>query len=203
MSHPDTHELTDFEDGTWTEVGQDVQSLPRVDGGKQAWLFLGSCFMLEALIWGTHSLRIATISNAYIFAGFPFSYGVFQLYYSTHEPFASQKSGIAAIGTTQTGVMYFSSPFVALLLQRWPQMARPAMCVAAVVMIVSLIAASFCNDVSGLIATQGVMYALGGLTLYFPSINYIDEWFHARKGMVGPVSPNQENIINSKDRRMV
>lgn len=27
-------------------------SLPPTDGGKDAWLFLLACFMLEALIWG-------------------------------------------------------------------------------------------------------------------------------------------------------
>jgi hypothetical protein len=29
-------------------------SLPPTDGGKDAWLFLLACFMLEALIWGTY-----------------------------------------------------------------------------------------------------------------------------------------------------
>jgi hypothetical protein len=32
--------------------------------------------------------------------GFPFSFGVFQEYYSNHEPFSSAPSGIATIGTT-------------------------------------------------------------------------------------------------------
>lgn len=27
-------------------------SLPRVDGGRRAWLFLAGSFMIEALIWG-------------------------------------------------------------------------------------------------------------------------------------------------------
>lgn len=27
-------------------------SLPRADGGKDAWLYLVSCFFVEALIWG-------------------------------------------------------------------------------------------------------------------------------------------------------
>lgn len=27
-------------------------SLPRADGGKQAWLFLAGCFVIEALVWG-------------------------------------------------------------------------------------------------------------------------------------------------------
>jgi hypothetical protein len=29
-------------------------SLPPTDGGKDAWLCLLACFMLEALIWGKH-----------------------------------------------------------------------------------------------------------------------------------------------------
>jgi hypothetical protein len=28
------------------------QQLPPMDGGKDAWLFLAACFMIEALIWG-------------------------------------------------------------------------------------------------------------------------------------------------------
>ena len=32
--------------------------------------------------------------------GFPFSYGVFQEYYSTHAPFSPEPSGIAAIGSS-------------------------------------------------------------------------------------------------------
>lgn len=31
---------------------EDTQGLPRVDGGKDAWLVLAGCFVLEALVWG-------------------------------------------------------------------------------------------------------------------------------------------------------
>jgi hypothetical protein len=30
----------------------DGSKLPRVDGGKDAWLFLVGCFVFEALVWG-------------------------------------------------------------------------------------------------------------------------------------------------------
>lgn len=30
----------------------DESSLPPVDGGKDAWLFLTACFVVEALVWG-------------------------------------------------------------------------------------------------------------------------------------------------------
>lgn len=31
---------------------QQQRQLPRADGGKDAWLFLAACFMIEGLIWG-------------------------------------------------------------------------------------------------------------------------------------------------------
>lgn len=49
--------------------------------------------------------------------------------------------------------------------------------------VLSMVAASFCNTVGGLLATQGVLYAIGGLTLYFPAMIFVDEWFIARKGL--------------------
>ena len=33
------------------ETGRE-QTLPRADGGKDAWLFLLGCFMIEFLVWG-------------------------------------------------------------------------------------------------------------------------------------------------------
>lgn len=30
----------------------DQEALPPADGGKEAWLFLAACFIIEALIWG-------------------------------------------------------------------------------------------------------------------------------------------------------
>ena len=33
-------------------------SLPRADGGTDAWLFLAGCFMIEALVWGELNLLL-------------------------------------------------------------------------------------------------------------------------------------------------
>jgi hypothetical protein len=59
---------------------EDGFSLPPTDGGKDAWLCLFACFMLEAMIWG-----------------FPSCYGVFQEYYATSDEFAGS-SNIAVVG---------------------------------------------------------------------------------------------------------
>src|ERR1700759_5282916 len=62
----------------------DAPRIPRADSGKDAWLFLAACFVLEALIWG-----------------FPFTFGVFQDHYSKHGPFKEQ-ANISVIGTCAT-----------------------------------------------------------------------------------------------------
>ncbi|KAK5146779.1 hypothetical protein LTR32_001692 [Rachicladosporium monterosium] len=148
------------------EEARDVATLPPVDGGRDAWLALAGAFTLEALVWG-----------------FPYCYGLFRTYYSMHEPFASQPAGIAAISTTATAIMFISAPLVALFVQRYPRLRRTSSLLGLVVTVASLLAASFCNSTAGLLATQGVLFAVGGLFLYFPAMYVIDEWFVARKGL--------------------
>lgn len=50
-------------------------------------------------------------------------------------------------------------------------------------MALSLIGASYCTSVAGLIATQGVLYGLGSILLYYPCNLFLDEWFVAKKGL--------------------
>lgn len=47
----------------------------------------------------------------------------------------------------------------------------------------AIVAASFATQVSHLILTQGVLYAIGGVMIYCPTIVFLDEWFVRRKGL--------------------
>ncbi|OLN81569.1 Monocarboxylate transporter 8 [Colletotrichum chlorophyti] len=145
--------------------GHEFSSLPPVDGGKQAWLFLAACFAVEMLVWG-----------------FPFAFGIFQNYYSTNPPFAGQ-SNIAVIGTCAMGIMYLSGPLVIGLLRLFPRHGRHAPILGLLIMCFSLAMSSFSSTVTHLIVTQGVFYAIGGAITYCPCILYLDEWFVRRKGM--------------------
>lgn len=49
--------------------------------------------------------------------------------------------------------------------------------------VLSLLAASFANNVTDLLLTQGAMYGIGGAFLYNPFVFYLDEWFVERKGL--------------------
>lgn len=44
---------TDLENGPLASTNvPGIGNNPRVDGGRDAWLFLAGCFVFEALIWG-------------------------------------------------------------------------------------------------------------------------------------------------------
>jgi hypothetical protein len=74
--------------------------------------------------------------------------------------------------------MYVSAPFWFIALKMNPRYRRPSIFVGFVIMIASLIGASFAKSVSQLIATQGVMYAIGASMHYYPLFIYLDEYVH-------------------------
>lgn len=145
--------------------GNDEFFLPEVDGGTAAWLFLAACFTVEALVWG-----------------FPFSFGVFQDYYTQLKPFSENPNGIAAIGTTATGVMYMAGLVLFPAYIVYPRLPNMLKWAGLPIMAAGLICASFCDSVLQLIATQGVVYAIGGSIVYYPTLVWLDEWFIQRKG---------------------
>jgi len=114
--------------------------------------------------------------------GFPISFGVFQDYYSTLPQFAGN-SNIALIGTLAQGLSYLGAPFSALLTKRFPRYHRQIIWLGWPICIGGLVAGSCAKTVNELILTQGVMYGVGFITLTYPIISMIDEWWIARKGM--------------------
>lgn len=106
-----------------------------------------------------------------------------QEYYSGVEAFSSSPSGIAAIGTTATGLMYLLMPAYFVVLQRWPALKLWSTWASVPIVAVALIGASFAQRVSHLIGCQGVLFAIGGNLVFTPTVTYLDEWFVKRKGL--------------------
>lgn len=184
------------------EVPEPESSLPPVDTGKDAWLFLVACWAVEALVFGeylpahSHSSSILTRAQP----GFGFSFGVFQDFYSNREPFA-HSGHIAVIGTTtmvsepeqlaslpqrligHQGTMYAGTPFVLVLCRLYPRRARWFTLTGLFITSLSMAISSSCNNVPQLIGTQGILFGIGGCFAYCPCVIYIDEWFARRKGL--------------------
>ncbi|KAE8336928.1 hypothetical protein BDV24DRAFT_141053 [Aspergillus arachidicola] len=139
--------------------------LPPVDGGKDAWLFLAAGFVMEALVWG-----------------FAFAYGIFQDFYSTHEPFKSS-GNTAMIGTCMMGVNYMISPLTFALLQGFPVLKRWCSPAGLLIMCLALVLSSFASNTTHLILTQGIAYGVGGNLAYSPMIIFMNEWFVHKRGL--------------------
>ncbi|KAI9037481.1 uncharacterized protein KD926_000276 [Aspergillus affinis] len=149
--------------GSNAELHED--NLPPVDRGRGAWGFLTACFMIEALIWG-----------------FTFSYGIFQDYYSTHEPFKSS-GDIAMVGTCAMGISYMLMPVAFILLQAVPRLKLWAAPLGFLIMCLALALSSFASNTTHLIVSQGVAYGIGASLAYAPTIVFMDDWFVQRKGL--------------------
>jgi hypothetical protein len=99
-NHHGKTDMADAEnDGAGTQDAR-FSDLPPVDRGHAAWLFLAGCYVMEALVFGMLTILIP-YNQILTMAGFGFSFGVLQDYYSTHAPFAGT-GNVATIGSITT-----------------------------------------------------------------------------------------------------
>lgn len=85
--------------------------------------------------------------------------------------------------TYSQGIMYLDLVLVFSVLKKWPSYQRYATVAGLLVMCLALALSSLSRNTGELIASQGVIYAIGGSFAYSPCILYMDEWFHKRKGL--------------------
>lgn len=85
--------------------------------------------------------------------------------------------------TELQGILYLSSPFTFALLSRYPHLRRWSGPLGLFITVVGFLSSSFANSIGGLVATQGVIAAIGGGLLYSPVTLYMDEWWVRRKGL--------------------
>ncbi|KAI1369312.1 major facilitator superfamily domain-containing protein [Xylaria arbuscula] len=124
----------------------------------------------------------ASISQLPIW-GFSMSYGVFQEYYLNNWTLAGSRDATGIIGTTSNGVVYLSIPILsALFTRRWARHRQTAALAGAVLAALSFVLSSLSQHVWHLIATQGVLAALGCALVYSPTTLSLGEWFSSATG---------------------
>ncbi|TAQ88874.1 hypothetical protein B7494_g2809 [Chlorociboria aeruginascens] len=144
----------------------EIPSLPPTDHGRQAYLVLAACTLIQAPIWG-----------------FSLSFGVFQEYYSSNATFSSSPGSIAIVGTTLNGLMYLMMPVSFTLLTRYPYIRPYTGLCGLFIMGTSFILSSFSTQFWQLFLTQGILCAIGCSLLFSPTSLYLDSWFVSRKGL--------------------
>ncbi|KAI8632440.1 major facilitator superfamily domain-containing protein [Xylariaceae sp. FL1651] len=147
----------------------------------------------------------ASISQLPIW-GFSMSYGVFQEYYLGHWTLAGSPDLTGIVGTTSNGVLYLSMPFLfAAFTRRWARRRQTAAVAGALLASISFILSSFSTHVWHLVATQGVLAALGCALVYSPTTLSLGEWFATataagktnRRAVAYGVTLSCKNVVGS------
>lgn len=134
-----------------------------------------------------------------MFAGFAMSYGVFQEDYNANWTLGGSRSLTGIIGTTSNGVMYLSMPFLfALFSRRWASKRRVAAFCGLVLACFGFVLSSYSTQVWHLVATQGVIVALGCALIYSPITLSLGEWFNTTNRAVAyAVVLSCKNVVGS------
>ncbi|EJT74170.1 hypothetical protein GGTG_08015 [Gaeumannomyces tritici R3-111a-1] len=141
-------------------VAEETDSPQRESRRRRVCVLVG-CSLLQLPLWG-----------------FSMSYGVFQEYYYANWTLDGAREQTGIIGTTSNGVMYLSMPLLfALFAKRWAKWRQTAAVLGAIVTCLSFLLSSFSTNVWHLIATQGVLAAMGSALTYSPTTLSLGEWF--------------------------
>ncbi|KAI0020532.1 putative monocarboxylate transporter [Xylariomycetidae sp. FL0641] len=187
MSRAEPTVLQHFDAEGEANVGLDAsftrqaEMRPGQSGKKRALVLLGAS-VSQLPIWG-----------------FAMSYGVFQEYYHDNWTLDGSRDVTGIIGTTSNGVMYLSMPFLfALFTRRWAARRQIAAICGAVLATLSFILSSFSTHVWHLVATQGVLAALGCALIYSPTTLSLGEWFNTgNRAVAYGVTLSCKNIVGS------
>lgn len=79
--------------------------------------------------------------------------------------------------------MYIGTPIVVTLCRLYARRARWFTQAGLIIASLTMGLSSLCTTVPQLVATQGILFGIGGCMAYCPCVLYIDEWFVRRKGM--------------------
>ncbi|KAJ9122473.1 hypothetical protein QFC22_001900 [Naganishia vaughanmartiniae] len=149
-----------------------VFSLPPVDGGRDAWLFLAAATTIEVLVWGL-----------------PFSVGVLREYWS-RELFPTEvyhgDTMLTLAATLQTGLLYMLGVVFGPLGSAYPQYRWQLMLVGLAGASLSIVLSAFATQPWHLVVTLGLLYPLAGL-FYMPAAILLFEWFQQRRGMASGI----------------
>lgn len=127
------------------------------------------------------------------------SYGIFQEYFSSNWTLSGNQSLTGIIGTTFNGVMYLSMPLLfAAFTKRWAHYRQTAALCGALLACASFLLSSFSRDVWHLVATQGVLAALGCALVYSPTTLSLGEWFNnGHRAVAYGVVLSCKNVVGS------
>ncbi|KAK1460781.1 major facilitator superfamily transporter [Colletotrichum melonis] len=132
------------------------------DGGARAWMVVFSTFLVVMNTWG--------VAN---------SFGVFQPYFT--RAFSRPQSDVSWIGSFEVFLLFFVGTFTG----RWTDMGffRPLFIAGFFLVILGMVAASFCTTYWQFFLAQGICLGLGNGCLFCPCMAVTSTYFAKRRSL--------------------
>ncbi|GAA5977515.1 hypothetical protein JCM11641_000986 [Rhodosporidiobolus odoratus] len=145
-----------------------AEELPPVDGGRGAWLFVLAGFILD---WG-----------------FSFSFPSILVYLQQNDPWQqSSLAALSAIGTVLLAIQFILPVVVIMVMRRYPDWVKTMLWASGALNCGSMLIASWATKTWQLILLQGVLGGISGAVLYAPVLLWLNEWWHARRGLASGI----------------
>ncbi|KAL0581098.1 hypothetical protein V5O48_000887 [Marasmius crinis-equi] len=110
------------------------------------------------------------------------SFGVFEAQYARVNLRSKSESDIAWIGTFQFFVFFFSGAFVGRFFDSFG--AKPLLLPGTVVLVLSLIATSYCYEYYQFFLGQGLLFGIGASLTFYPALSSLTHWYELKRGRV-------------------
>lgn len=179
-----------------TVVKFQENSLLPVDGGWGAWSCLLGAATIEGLMWAGYLLAvfyfILTKRQGFLWRSEFFNH-TFKSpslrKQSIHRSSWSISNGVYIWSlfrpwlTFSQGISYVGNPLVTPSTIRYQKYQRHMICIGWLVCIVALLSSSFATKLWHLIVTQGLLYGIGIVIIYYPMLSMLNEWFVKRRGL--------------------
>lgn len=171
----------DYSDAEKSHHG--VISLPPMDEGFGAWAYVASAFSMYIVVWGEshskHEQATSRVADRYA-KGFPQAFPIFSAYlttgpnptYAYSAPLALLAPGIQDI---IEGILF---PILARLSRYRSLMVK----IGIVMIVLSLLLASYATKPYHILLSQGVLFGIGGVLLNYVHVSALSEWFDKKKG---------------------
>ncbi|KAJ8329506.1 hypothetical protein O5D80_002329 [Batrachochytrium dendrobatidis] len=132
-------------------------------------------------------IMVASFFIHFISIGIPTSFGVFQQAYKEEPEFAkSSNLEIAFVGSLGAAGMPIFSILAGRLVDKYGP--RIVCACGALIVLVSLIIASFSNATWHLLITHGFLFGLGSSIAYLPGLAVLSDWWVKRRGFATGVA---------------
>ncbi|KAF2117630.1 major facilitator superfamily domain-containing protein [Lophiotrema nucula] len=164
---------------SWFEDLEDVRRYPPQDTGASAWIFLFGASLVDAICWSQTRC-----------------FGVFREYYFTHPPFQGN-SVIAVVGMLSDGCLQVLTPFLLHYLNSRLRHCKKSMILGLLLCILASLGAAFSAKTWQLLATQGVLYGIGGGCLTAGTYVFMAEWFDKRQTFAYGMVMSSSGIFGS------